>query len=69
MTIPLQVEKKMQVTLKMRRLYHKAQYQYSTSQPPIMRMLAKLLHVRQHARVTFSMVTGRMNKSTRGRKA
>ena len=68
MKIPLQVEK-MQVTQKMRRLYHKAQYHYSTSQPQIMRKLAKPLHMRQHTRVTFSMVTGGMNKSARGRKA
>ena len=41
MKIPLQVEKKMQVTRKMRRLYHKAQYHYLTSQPPTMRTAHK----------------------------
>ena len=69
MKILLQVEKKMQVTQKMRRLYPKAQYHYLTSQPLTMRMLTKPLHVRQCARVMSSMVTGGMNKSTRGKKA
>ena len=59
----------MQVTWKMRRLYHKAQYDYSTSQPLTMRTLAKSLHARWHTRAMFSMVTGGMNKPTRGRKA
>ena len=67
MKMPLWVDKKLQVTWKMRRLYHKAQCHYSTSQPPTMRTLAKPPCTRQHARVMSSMVTGRMNKSARGK--
>ena len=61
MKIPLWVEKKMQVTQKMKRLYHKALCHCLTSQPLTMRTLAKPPRTRQHARVISSMVTGGMN--------
>ena len=70
MKIPLQVEKRMQVTQMMRRLYHKVLCHCSTSWPPTMRTLTRPSHMcLQHARAMSSMVTGRMNKSARGRKA